>query len=402
MSDNPNIVQAVTMPQVNVNDEEVTLVGWRVKDGERAVAGEPLCEVETSKAVGDVPAPASGIFKSIVDLGDIVTIGQTIGYTGSSIEAIEQYLATQDQAASKVPSISINTGAKVEATAGAIELARRCGIDIADVRAEGKVRRADVEHYLSEHPEITRDQAYAPISADSEALPSSLAKAVSEEGQLSEHQWSIARHLAATQARVIPAHVVMDVAFDRAVQWMDTQRQAGRMMGPLPILLKAGAAAVEAYPKLTTFRLGRRVYRYHSIDIAYTARSADGKLFTPVVRNVADRSLDELADECGRLNMAIFRGQLEPSDMIGGCLTLSALIDQPVRFHIGLQNAYQSALITAGAIRDEVVLIDGQAVSRPVITLTCSYDHGLLDGWEVAAALEAAKSAIESLRAIQG
>jgi len=392
-----DIVHVVTMPQANVNDEEVTLVSWRVKDGQRAVAGEPLCEVETSKAVGDVPAPTNGVFRPVVEVGETVTIGQTIGYTGPSIKAIEQYLAEQNQIAPDTPPSNTNEGTKIVATAGAIELAQRCGIDIADVRSDGKVRRSDVERYLSEHPEIHQGKTPTPLSADSEVLPSSLAKGVIDEGQLSDHQWSIARHLAATQARLVPAHVVMDVAFDRAANWLADQRQAGRMAGPLPILLAAGAAAIGACPKLATFRLGRRVYRYPTVDIAYTARSTDSKLFTPVVRNVADRTLQELADECGRLNMVIFRGQLGSGDMSGGCLTVSALTDQPVRFHIGLQNAYQSALLTAGAIRDEVVLIDGQTSTRPVITLTCSYDHGLLDGWEAAMALEAAKTAIESV-----
>lgn len=385
------------MPQVNVNDEEVTLVGWRVNDGGQAVAGEPLCEVETSKAVGDIPAPNSGVFRPIVQVGDIVAIGQTIGYTGPSIEAIERYLAEQACSTADASSASMFEGTQVAATAGAIELARRWGIEIAAIRAEGKIHRADVERYLSEHPEITRDKACASLLADGGELPFGLAENVTDEGELSEHQWSIARHLASTQTRLVPAHVVMDAACSGAADWMAAQRQAGRMVGPLPILLYAAAAAIDACPKLATFRLGRRVYRYRTVDIAYTARSADGKLFTPVVRGAADRSLKALADECARLNMAIFRGQLKSGDMIGGCLTVSVLTDQPVRFHIGLQNAYQSALLTAGAIWDEITLVDGKVTARPVITLTLSYDHGLLDGWEAAAGLTAAKTAIEAV-----
>lgn len=397
MSVESNTVQPVTMPQVNVNDEEVTLVGWRVKDGGQAVADEPLCEVETSKAVGDVPAPSSGVFQSVVAEGDIVAIGQVIGYTGPSLEAIEKYLSEQTQSKADVSDSSATKHKKVEATAGAIVLARRWGIEITAVSTEGKVRRADVERYLAEHPELTQDQDHTFVLPEDDELPPGLTKAVADEGILSEHQWSIARHLADTQHRIVPAHVVMDAVCVGAADWIADQRQAGRVVGPLPMLLQAAAAAVGDCPKLAAFRLGRRIYRYHSVDIAYTARNADGKLFTPVVRDVASRSLEELADECTRLNMAIFRGRLEPGEMIGSCLTVSALSDQPVRFHIGLQNAYQSVLLTAGAIRDEVTWIDGQAASRPVITLTLSYDHGLLDGWETAAGLEAAKKAIEAI-----
>ena len=79
LSVDTDIVLAVTMPQVNVNDEEVTLIGWHVKDGERAVAGEPLCEVETSKAVGDVPAPSSGVFRAVVQVAVEVPIAHQFG-----------------------------------------------------------------------------------------------------------------------------------------------------------------------------------------------------------------------------------------------------------------------------------------------------------------------------------
>jgi len=189
----------------------------------------------------------------------------------------------------------------------------------------------------------------------------------------------------------------MDVSAERATCWLEAQRRTGRMTGPVPLLLHAAAQAAKACPRLVSFRLDRRVYRYRSIDIAFTARSPDGRLFTPVVRDVPGRSLTELADQCAALSMAVFRGQLEMAHQSGGAMTVSALSDLAVRFHVGLQNAYQSALLTAGAIRDEVVLVNNAPVTRPTVTLVLSYDHGLMDGYEAASALAAAKGALESL-----
>ena len=113
---------------------------------------------------------------------------------------------------------------------------------------------------------------------------------------------------------------------------------------------------------------------------------------------MAAAAVVELPPPAGaRLSMSVFSGQLDPRDMTGAAMTVSALSEQPVRFHVGLQNAYQSALLTAGAIRDEVILIDGKPTLRPTLTLVLSYDHGLMDGYEAATALTAAKTALENL-----
>ena len=420
VSQDADVVVAVRMHQVNVNDEEVTLVGWHVADGARAVENEPLCEVETSKAVGDVPAPASGILRRVARVGDVVAVGEVFACIGPSSEAIDQYLASgRKEAVAEDSSADSEVGryesgggpevgrcesgggpfpVPVGATAGAVELARRYGIDLADVAATGKVRRSDVERVAAQRGLSAPAGKGLVATLAGDALPPALADAVSDQGELSDHQRAIADHLARSQSQLVTAHVTMDVSMAAAAQWIEAKRGAGVMTGPIPILLHAAAAAIAAEPELASFRLGRRVYAYRSIDVAYTARSSDGRLFTPVVRRVDQRLLDELAAECSRLNMAVFRGQLGAADMSGGCLTVSVLSEQPVRLHVGLQNAYQSAILTSGAIRDEVALVEDKPVAVPTIMLALSYDHGLMDGWRAAAALEAAKTAVETVR----
>jgi len=190
----------------------------------------------------------------------------------------------------------------------------------------------------------------------------------------------------------------MDVNMERAAAWVDAQRKAGTMTGLLPVILWATGAALKACPRLASFRLGRRVYSYHSIDVAFTARGRDGRLFTPVVRKVDERSLNQLVEECPRLTMALYRAQLTAEELTGGCLTVSVLDQQPVLFHVGLQNAYQSAVLTVGAIREAVVWSGGQAVPQPTATFVLSYDHGLMDGWEAASALDHIRRKIQDLQ----
>ena|GEM_PF-941091 len=413
MDGNSDQVVAVCVPQVNVNDLEVTLVGWRVEDGGQAVEDEPLYEVETSKSVGDVPSPASGVLRHVAQPADVVGVGEVVGYVGPSAEAIDHFLVAQSDGGLVVgtraekPSDQAVTEDR-DATIGAIELARRFGIKLADIPAVGKIRRSDVERYIAdrglvepggvERGHAERVSAGRPSAGVEATLPPAMLGLVEEQEALSDHQWAIAQHLTQTQSHLVTACVSMDVVMRAVVEWINAKRQAGVMVGPIPVLLYAVAEAISKTPSLASFRMGQRVYRYRAVHVAYTARSHDGRLFTPVVRDVDQRTLDEVAAEVGRLNMAVFRGSAELADLSGGCMTLSLLSDQPVRSHIGLQNAYQSAILTAGAIRDELQLRDDKPIAVPTLTLTLAYDHGLMDGWQAAECLATIKAALEAVK----
>lgn len=389
-------VVAVRMPQMNVNDDEVTLVSWRVADGGRAAEGEPLCEIETSKAVGELPCPAGGVLRHAAGVGDSVHVDQVVAFIGPSAEVIDSYVSMLHRHdANRMSAVS----GSVQASAGAVELARKAGIDASLVPAsDGRIRRSDVERYLAEHSAAGQGpptDAQAPAMAD-DVLPPPLQTVVEEVDALSAHQWGITQHLKQTQNRLVVAHALMDVDVSKATQWIDNRKQSGRLVSLLPVLIRAAAVSVAACPNLQAFRIHRRVFRYRRLDIAFTARSHQGRLYTPVVRDVGQTALDDLAVRCGELAMACFRDEMAESDLLGGCLTVSHLNEQPVRFHVGLQNNHQSALLTSGAVREELRLIDGRPVAVPTVTLVLSYDHGLLDGWGAAAALDAARRAIEN------
>lgn len=398
MSAETGAVTAVRMPQVNPNDTEVTLAGWRVEDGGRAVEGEPLCEIETSKAVGDLPSPATGVVRHAAKIGDTIPVDGIVAYIGPSAEVIDSYMSLLQRHDSGTATAAAS--ASVEASAGAIELARRAGIDLSQVPiSEGRIRRGDVEKYIAEHPKTTEHQAAHPaktFAVADDVLPAPLQTSVEEVEALSNHQWAISEHLKETQGRVVVAHALMDVNMQKAVDWVDRQKQAGLMASPLAVLIKAASVACSAVPGLRQFRMGRRVFRYREQDIAFTARSHQGWLYTPVVRQIDRLTLEELSGRCSELAMAAFRGQLAEKDLSGGCITVSLLGEQPVRMHVGLQNVYQSAILTSGAIRDELKMVNGQVATVPTVTLAMSYDHGLLDGWDAAVALDAARRAIEN------
>ncbi len=395
----------IKMPQVNVNDDFVTLVGWHVEDGGEVREGEPLCEVETSKAVGDVPTPASGFIRQLTQPGDVINIGDVFARIGPTIDALDDHVAEQSAPPVEAkPAYQKSTAAgaasdppgKVHASAGAQALALQYGLDLGEVRHDGdRIRREDVERHLDAHGR--KDLAPEPLDELARPqLPAGLRELVDSRGPMNDHTWAIARHLEQTQARVLPAHVMMDVSAVGALAWTSAQQAKGLMTSILPVLIHAVGRAAASHEELLNFRLGRDLYRYRGVDVAYTGRDTQGRLYTPVVRGAEERELDEIATECNRLNMAMIRRQLRPEEMSGACATVSMLSEQPVRSHIGLQNAYQSVLITAGAVREELRLEEGRPVAVPTLTIAMTYDHGLMDGWQSAQALTTVKSHFEA------
>jgi pyruvate/2-oxoglutarate dehydrogenase complex dihydrolipoamide acyltransferase (E2) component len=384
------------MPQVNVNDDEVTLVSWLVDDRQHVEQDAPLCEVETSKAIAEVPAPQAGIVQHASDIGEVIAVNQIFAYIGPTAESITAFCAqaSSSDSADAAPDASTPSPAATgkDATAGAMELARKYSVDVADVPASGaRIRRDDVQAYIDQHG-LTPVEASSRQGGGAAAVPAVLKDAVEDKGLLSDHQWAIAQQLTRTQQQLITAHVAMDVDMSRALSWMQRKREAGMMTGPIPAMLLASARMLAVEPRLASFRIGRQVYSYRQRHIAYTARSHTGRLYTPVVQGVDQRPLDDLARECARLSMDVFRDQVTADMLSGACLTVSILSDQPVAFHIGLQNAWQSALLTIGAWRAD----DGSSGESPAVTrVVLSYDHGLLDGFEAAGALEAFKHALE-------
>ena len=371
-------VTPLVVPQVNVNDETVRLAGWSVPDGATVAAGDVVCDVETTKAASEITAEVSGVLVHSASVDDQVAVGAVIGAIGSTREAAAAFLAERVTASRPVA----GSGATPKAAA----LAAKHGVSLDQVRAagvQGTIKESDVRRF---------------IDASAKELPAGLAKYFVREGAVPAFDAAIAANLRRSTQGLILTSVDMDCRLNAAQAVIKEALASGRMVSLLSLVIAAAGRALPAFPRLTSFVWEGSLYRHAAMDIAFVARAADGRLFTPVLRAVDQLSLADIAKASQAAALRAMRGTAKAEDFEGAAFTISQVPVPGTTRVAALPSFGQSAILGVSAERTSVGWVDGAAVAQPMVTFTLSYDHALCDGVYAANFLAALVKDLESPR----
>ena len=353
-------VTPLVVPQVNVNDETVRLARWSVPDGATVAAGDAVCDIETTKAASEVSSAAAGVLVHSASAGDQVAVGAVIGAIGPTREAAAAFLAARATAVRPVAS----SGATPKATA----LASQHGVSLDHVRAagvQGTIKESDVRRF---------------IDASAKAFPAGLAKYLVHEGVLPGFDAAIAANLRRSTQGLILTSVDMDCRLNAAHAVTKEAQASGRMVSLLHLVIAAVGRALPAFPRLTSFVWEGSLYRHAAMDIAFVARAADGRLFTPVLRAVDQLSLPDIAKASQAAAMRAMRGTAKAEELEGAAFTISQVPVPGTTRVVALPSFGQSAILGVSSERATVAWVDGAAAAQPMVTFTLSYDHALCDG----------------------
>ena len=373
----------LVVPQVNVNDDTVLLVRWSVAQYGQVAAGDTVCEVETSKASAEVTANRGGVLVQSAAAPVRVRIGETIGAIGPTREAAAAFLAAASPAAL--------ADARVNATAKAMALAAQHGVSldaVAQAGVHGTIKESDVRTFLEASSASQATTGPAP-------LPPGLAKHVESEGALPAFDAAVAASLRRSTDHVILTSVDADCRLTAAHVVIDRMLAAGSMVSVLHLLIAAAGRALPRFPRLMSFLHEGTVYRYRSVDIAFVARTPDGRLYTPVVRSADRAGLDGISRACQAETLRVMRGTVQAEGLEGACFTISHVLIAGTKRVAALPAFGQSAVLGVSAERPSIELAGGIAVERPIVTLTLGYDHSLCDGVYAARFLAALVSDLE-------
>jgi pyruvate dehydrogenase E2 component (dihydrolipoamide acetyltransferase) len=395
---------SVVMPALEMAQETGKLVSWLKKEGEQVKKGDMLLEVETDKAVVEIEAQADGVLGGVTaKIGDVIPVGQTIAWLlkpGEAVPSDKGPAQTGRTGAAAAPAAAPSAGAasappvaagNVKISPKARKLAREHGVDIATVRGSGPAGEILADDILKSASAAVASPGAAAAGPASAAAPPSPGLAATDSGTVS----SIGRIMAerTTQSWTTVPHFFVSRDVDASA--LNAVRQAkvpaietshGVKLTHTDLMVVAVARALRQHPRMNASWSNGSITLNPDINVAL-AMAVENAVVTAVIRNADRASLGEIAKQRKELSERARANRLQPADIAGATFTISNLGMFNVDAFTAIIVPPQAGILAIGAITDRVVAVDGLIGVRPIMTLTLSSDHRLIDGARAAAFL---------------
>jgi pyruvate dehydrogenase E2 component (dihydrolipoamide acetyltransferase) len=376
---------SVVMPALEMAQENGKLLAWRKKEGESVSKGEPLLEIETDKAVVEIEAPGDGILVGITaDVGAVIPVGETIAWLvapgekppAKAVTAAPAARATSAaQAAASAPAQvrpAAAAGSTAQISPKARRLAKELGVDIGQLQGTGP------------DGTITSGDVQAAANAEGTAAPAATTTAAPTVA--TEPLSQLARLMAerTTQSWTSVPHFFLVKSVDCGAL-MDAQKKlsVGSAAGTAPtitdLLIKLIARVLEKHPRMNASWAGDGIKLNPETNISVAMAVKDG-VVGAVIPKANKQPIAALSVLRRELTERARAGRLRPADISGGTFTLSNLGMYKVDAFTAIITPPQCAMLAVGAIADAVVPVDGKPGIRPIMTMTLSSDHRVVDG----------------------
>jgi pyruvate dehydrogenase E2 component (dihydrolipoamide acetyltransferase) len=412
------LVTEFRFPDVGEGITEGTVKKWLVKEGDSVEEDEVMAEVETDKAVVEMPSPVSGnILKIHVQEDEVILVGQVlvvIGETGEEVpeptaapvptgpaaeDAVVPATALAPTTAAAAPQPT-GTPGKVRATPKVRRYAKKMGIDLATVTptgSGGRITEADV------------DRAHEAAKAAA-AVPAKPAMKVKLNydfyGHIKHKPFKSLRKVIAdnmVESKYTAPHATAMEEVDTTALWdLRTEMKAeaegkGVKLTFLPFIVMATVKALQKHPSLNS-ELDEEeadiiVKEYANIGIAV---DTDDGLMVPVLKRAEHKDLWQIAEEIEGLTERARSRKIDLADLKGGSFTLSNYGSVGGMYGVPIINFPEAAILGIGRMRDVPRVVDGEIVARKVMGLSVSFDHRIVDGAEVAGFINTLKYLFEN------
>lgn len=381
----------VKLPKCGINMEEGIITNFLVQEGDTVVKGQPLAELETDKTVTEITAPADGcILKILCAAGDylpILTPVFAIGAPGETFadqpEPAAQPKPAEQKAepkAAPAPSVQVcyPLEGRVKASPLAKKIAAELGIDLHEVTGTGPekgILRRDVLRFASTRPKAvpaSPKAGYAPVPAWD--LP------VKNRIPLKGMRKAIADNMSRSKALVPHFALTTSIDMGEAMALRGKfKAQCGLRISYNDILAKAVACAIRSNPAINSSMGEGEILEFEPVNVGI-AVGLDNGLIVPVVRDVGSKPLTAVAQESAALIQDARDGRLSPDACTGGTITISNLGMYEVDQFSAIINVPESCILAVGKIEDRPVGQNGEIVLRPMMNVTASFDHRIIDG----------------------
>jgi pyruvate dehydrogenase E2 component (dihydrolipoamide acetyltransferase) len=363
------------LPDIGEGLAEAEVAKWLVAIGDRVAEDQPVVEMMTDKATVELPAPGSGlIVERMAEEGDVVKTGSVL-----YVLETEARIATAPQSHTAGQVVEASRGSSAAETAGVLappavrKLARELGVDISTVKGTGPSGRITAED-VKRHPggATPPPRPAAPAAAGHRVPLRGVRKRVAETMALS----------ASSIPHVTGFHELDAAAFAELANRLRREADARGVRFPFDTLLvRAAALALRRHPIFNSSFDAERgeIVMHEEVNIGLATATPDG-LIVPVVKRADALDVGTLAAELDRLTTAARDGKSSVADLQGGTFTISNTGAWRGGFGTSLIRPPEAAIVAFGRIDEKAVVRDGKVVARPMMPMSVTFDHRVIDG----------------------
>ena len=397
-------------PDVGEGITEGTIVKWKVKENDDVKADQIIAEVETDKAVVEIPSPRKGaILKLYHKEGDVINVGEVLAvigkkgekiperaehYTGSVVGFLPEAKEEEKKPAQKKMHASISGEEKVMAAPIVRKFAKMLGVDLTAVKGtgpDGRITEQDVKDAAQvKKPEPVRKGPKVTKKYDLfgyvKRVPLKGIRKITAE-KMTE---------AVRNAALVTHHDHVDVTELANVRKSEKEKAAkkGTHLTYLPFIIKATIKALKKHPFVASSVEGDEIIvkKYYNIGVAIDTEEG---LIVPVIKGADQKKLYALADDVNNFVEKSKSRKIDLMDLKGGVFTITNIGVIGSTYFTPIVNYPETCILGTGRIEYKPSVIDGKVEIRKVMPISFTYDHRVLDGAEAARFMNDLKDLLE-------
>ncbi len=392
----------IRIPKLGLTMENAVLAGWHVDEGADVRRDDLLLTIETDKLTFDIPAPADGILVRTAAQGEVCVVEAVVGYLAGDRKEYER-LRRRPARSAAVPAIAAGTappgtgalsalqpaGIRIKTSPLARAMAAERGLDLSRIEGSGpggRIVRADILRAAGTPSPASAAHLPAdvgtgpvlrriPITGTRRRIFESMHRSMADTAQFSLHTDADAGNLQGLRRRL---------------------KDEGLRISYNAMLIKITAAALRKHPEINAGVVwGTEILVWKDVNIGL-AMHIDGVLIVPVFRRADTLSLRQINTRINACMRRIKRRRLTPDELAGGTFTITNLGFADIDHFTPILRPPESAVLGIGRIVEKPVATQGRIVVRPMVGLSLTVDHRIIDGAPAARFLHTVKHMLEN------
>jgi len=404
----------IVMPKLGLTMTEGLIVEWKFKEGDKVKKGDILFLLETEKVTYEVEAAEDSVLaKIVIPENDTVPVGAVVGYLAlagedpallnigavvpestpsSAGSTVTESMPDSELLVSRPETEATQAHDRPSSTPLAKKMAREYDVDLqtlAGTGMRGRIIAADVTKAYEAKNQIKSQVTPPPGEVDADKLV-----------PFTGMRRAIAQKMLASKVDTAQTYMTLTADATKIKAYQEDllpyiQEKCNVRISLTDILMKITAAAILEHPVINTRWTDEGILYLKKVHMGMAMALGEG-LIVPVIRNINAKTFSQIALDRIELIRKGRENSFLPDDISGSTFTLSSMGMFGIEEFTSNINLPESAILAVGAIIDKPVALAGKVVIRPMMKMTLSYDHRIIDGAEAGKFMRTLHSFVEN------